>query len=104
ERQGIVEAVVIERKALADAIGLKAKAEASKEFGVAEADVIREKALAEATGIHEKAEAMKKLDGVGKEHEEFKLKLNKELQVDLAHINIQKDIADAQASVIGEAL
>lgn len=47
---------------------------------------------------------MKKLDGVGKEHEEFKLRLNKELQVDLAQINIQKDIADAQASVIGEAL
>ena len=30
--------------------------------------------------------------------------LDKELQVDLAEINIQKDIADAQADVIGEAL
>jgi hypothetical protein len=47
---------------------------------------------------------MKKLDGVGKEHEEFKLRLDKELQVDLAQINIQKDIADAQAQVIGDAL
>ena len=47
---------------------------------------------------------MKKLDGVGKEHEEFKLRLDKELQVDLAEINIQKEIADAQASVIAEAL
>lgn len=104
ERQGIVEAVVIEKKALAEAAGMKAKAAASKESGIAEADVIREKALAEANGIEEKAEAMKKLDGVGKEHEEFKLRLNKELQVDLAHINIQKDIADAQANVLGEAL
>ena len=60
--------------------------------------------MAEARGIEEKAEAMKKLDGVGKEHEEFKLRLNKELQIDLAGINIQKDIADAQASVIAEAL
>ena len=47
---------------------------------------------------------MKKLDGVGKEHEEFKLRLDKELQVDLAHVNIQKEIAYAQADVIGEAL
>ncbi|MBY8963039.1 flotillin family protein [Flavobacterium sp. D11R37] len=104
ERQGIVDALVIEKKALAEAAGLKAKAEAERELGLSEATVIKEKAMAEASGIEEKAEAMKKLDGVGKEHEEFKLRLNKELQVDLAHINIQKDIADAQANVIGEAL
>ncbi|GGB78326.1 flotillin family protein [Flavobacterium suaedae] len=104
ERQGIVDAVIIEKKALAEAAGLKARAEAEREFGLSEANVIKEKATAEASGIEEKAEAMKKLDGVGKEHEEFKLRLNKELQVDLAQINIQKDIADAQASVIGEAL
>ena len=104
EREGVVEAVVIEKKALAEASGIKAKAEANKEEGLAEADVIKEKAHAEASGIEEEAEAMKKLDGVGKEHEEFKLKLDKELQVDLAQINIQKDIADAQAEVIGEAL
>ncbi|WP_369814299.1 MULTISPECIES: flotillin family protein [Flavobacterium] len=104
ERQGIVDAVVIEKKALAEAAGIKAKAEAEKQLGVSEAEVIKEKALAEASGIEEKAEAMKKLDGVGKDHEEFKLRLNKELQVDLAHIHIQKDIADAQANVLAEAL
>ncbi len=104
ERQGIVEASIIEKKAKAEAAGISAKAEALKEEGLAEAEVIKEKALADAIGIEEKAEAMKKLDGVGKEHEEFKLRLDKELQVDLAHINIQKEIADAQAEVIGEAL
>lgn len=104
ERQGLVEANIIEKKAKAEAAGILAKAEAVKEEGMAEALVIKEKALADAAGIEEKAEAMKKLDGVGKEHEEFKLRLDKELQVDLAHINIQKEIADAQASVIGEAL
>lgn len=104
ERQGIVDAVIIEKKAVAEATGIKAKAEAEMQLGSMEAEIIKEKALAEALGIQEKAEAMKKLDGVGKEHEEFKLRLNKELQVDLAHINIQKDIADAQANVIGEAL
>lgn len=104
ERQGIVDAVVVEKMAMAEAAGMTAKATSSRDLGFAEAEVIREKAMAEAKGIEEKANAMKKLDGVGKEHEEFKLRLNKELQVDLAEINIQKDIADAQASVIGEAL
>ncbi|NQX84972.1 MAG: flotillin family protein [Flavobacteriaceae bacterium] len=104
ERQGLVEATIIEEKAKAEAAGILAKAQAIKEEGVAQAEVIKEQALAEASGIEEKANAMKKLDGVGKEHEEFKLRLNKELEVDLAEINIQKDIADAQAQVIGEAL
>ncbi|UNZ00008.1 SPFH domain-containing protein [Zhouia spongiae] len=104
ERQGLVEALIIEKKAKAEAAGIEAKAEAVRKEGTAEAEVIKEKALADAAGIHEKAEAMKQLDGVGKEHEEFKLRLDKELQVDLAQINIQKEIADAQASVINEAL
>ena len=104
ERQGIVEATIIEKKAKAEASGILAKAEAIKEEGLAEAEVIKEKAIADAAGIEEKAEAMKKLDGVGKDHEEFKLRLEKELQVDLAQINVQKDIADAQAQVIGDAL
>ncbi len=104
EREGVVEATVIEKTAKAEAAGIEAKAEAIRKEGLAEAEIIKEKALADAAGIEEKAEAMKKLDGVGKEHEEFKLRLDKELQVDLAHINIQKEIADAQAEVIGEAL
>jgi uncharacterized membrane protein YqiK len=104
EREGLVEALIIEKKAKAEATGIEAKAEAIQKEGLAEANVIKEKALADAAGIEEKANAMKKLDGVGKEHEEFKLKLEKELKVDLAKINIQKDIADAQANVIAEAL
>ena len=104
ERQGLVEANLIEKKAHAEAVGIAAKADALKAEGLTQAEIIKEKALAEAIGIQEKAEAMKKLDGVGKEHEEFKLRLNKELQVELAEINIQKDIADAQAQVLSEAL
>lgn len=93
ERQGFVEANVIEKKA-----------EALRKQGMMEAEILREKAVADADGIKEKAEAMKVLDGVGKEHEEFKLRLNKDKEVELAEINIQKDIADAQAMVIAEAL
>ena len=93
EKQGTVEASVIEKKA-----------EAMRKEGLAQAEVVREKALAEAKGIEEKAEAMKKLDGVGKEHEEFKLQLQKEKDIELAQINIQKDIAGAQAEVLSSAL
>ncbi len=93
EKQGTVEATVIEKKA-----------EALRKEGLAQAEIVREKALAEAKGIEEKAAAMKQLDGVGKDHEEFKLQLQKERDIELAHINIQKDIATAQADVLSEAL
>jgi uncharacterized membrane protein YqiK len=93
ERQGIVDANVVEKMA-----------EARRKEGLTQAEVTKEKALAEAAGIEEKAEAMKKLDAVGKDHEEFKLLLAKEKDIALAQINIQKDIADAQAMVLGDAL
>jgi uncharacterized membrane protein YqiK len=104
ERQGLVEATIIEKKAKAEAAGIEAKAEAKRKDGLAEAAVIKEKAFSDAAGIEEKANAMKKLDGVGKDHEEFKLRLDKDLQVDLAHVNVHRDIADAQAKVLGDAL
>ena len=47
---------------------------------------------------------MKQLDSVGKEHEEFKLKLEKEKDVEIAAINAQRGIAESQAGVMGEAL
>ena len=93
ERQGIVDATVVEKMA-----------DAKRKEGLAQAEVTKEKAFAEASGIQEKAEAMKKLDGVGKDHEEFKLLLAKEKEIELAQINIQKDVAEAQAMVLGEAL
>lgn len=104
EQQGLMEAAIIEKKAKAEAVGIEAKAEAKRKEGLVEAEVTKEKALAEATGIEEKADAMKKFDGVGREHEEFKLALQKEKDIELAQINIQKDIADAQAHVLSEAL
>jgi hypothetical protein len=62
------------------------------------------KAQAEADGITEKAKAMKLFDSVGREHEEFKLRLNKEKDIELAQIRTQADIAASQAGVLGEAL
>lgn len=97
EAQGVAEAKVIREKALSEAQGTEAQ-------GIAEAKIIKEKALSEAQGINEKALAMKEFDSVGKEHEEFKLRLNKEKEIELAEIAIQKDIAMAQAQVVSEGL
>lgn len=98
------EAVIIEKTSKAEAVGIEAKAEAKRKEGLIQAEVIKEQALAEAVGIQEKAEAMKKLDGVGREHEEFKLALQKDKEVELAQINIQKDVAESQAQVLSDAL
>jgi uncharacterized membrane protein YqiK len=104
EVRAVAEAKGIEVKAVAEAKGVEANAVALEKQGVAEASVMEKKYSAEAKGIREKADSMKMLDGIGKDHEEFKLRLDKEKSIDLARINIQKDIADSQAGVIQEAL
>jgi flotillin len=102
----LAEAVTAETAAtgLAEAQVQQAKADALQKQGLAEAKVIEVKAGAEAQGITAKAQAMKLFDGVGRDHEEFKLRLNKERDIELAQIHVQKDIAEQQALVLGEAL
>ncbi len=104
EKLGFVAARVNREKGLAEAEVVEVKAAAEQKKGIAEAKVMREKFSADAQGVKEKAQAMQALDGVGKEHEEFKLRLEKDKVIALADINIQKDIAEAQAKVIAEAL
>jgi flotillin len=89
---------------LAEAHVQEAKAISMEKQGLAEAKVLKEKYTSEAQGITEKAEAMKQLDSVGKDHEEFKLRLEKEKQVEFAAIEAQRSIAESQAGVVGEAL
>ena len=116
-KKKLAEGVTAEEAAsgFAEANVKTAMADAIEKEGTAEAKVIglkgQEEAKAtgamytvEAEGTHAKAEAMKALDGVGKEHEEFKLRLNKEKEVELAEIKIQAEIADAQASVLKSGL
>ncbi|WP_164103955.1 SPFH domain-containing protein [Candidatus Laterigemmans baculatus] len=89
---------------LADVRVMEARASALEKEGLAEAHVLQQKYASEAAGITEKATAMKELDSVGKEHEEFKLKLDKEKEVEIAAIQAQRQIAESQAGVVGEAL
>jgi len=81
-----------------------AMADAIEKEGEAEASVMELKFSADAKGITQKAEAMKLFDGVGREHEEYKLQLNKDLEVELQAIAAQQEIAEAQASMVAESL
>lgn len=89
---------------LAEAQVTLEKAVALEKEGTAEAKVIELKFEADAKGITQKAEAMKLFDGVGKEHEEFKLRLHKEKDVEIAGIDAQRQIAEAQAEMVAESL
>jgi len=104
EKEGHAEASVLQRKAEAEAKGLEAKAVAVEKHGTAEAEVMRVKYSSEANGIQEKAESMKLFDDIGKDHEEFKLRLNKDKDIEIAAIAAQQDIAEAQSRIVGEAL
>lgn len=101
---GLAAAEVTERSMVAEAKGKEALADALRKEGMAEAEVMELKFTADAKGITQKAEAMKLFDGVGREHEEFKLRLNKDREVELEAIAVQQRIAEAQASVIAKSL
>jgi len=83
---------------------MQIKAVAIEKQGTAEAKVLELKYHAEADGIRDKADAMKIFDAVGKDHEEFKLQLNKDRDIELAEINIRKQIAQEQAKIVSEGL
>lgn len=82
----------------------EAEAEGTKDRELAAAAGIEARMLAEAKGIEEKAKSMKLLHESGQLHEEFKLRLAKERDVELAAITVQRDIAQAHSTLVGEAL
>lgn len=104
QKEGSAEAMVIQRKAEASAKGKEANAVAVEKEGTAEATVMQLKYSSEAKGIEDKAEAMKLFDGVGREHEEFKLRLNKDKEIEIAGIDAQTKIAAEQSQLVGAAL
>jgi len=119
EAQGLAEATVIAKQGEASGIAKsaegKGEGEAISARGSAEAAAIEALRLAEAEGTEkqgladalaktEMAKAIELFNKASQDHEEFRLQLDKDMAVDLAGINVQKDIADAQARVVGEAL
>jgi hypothetical protein len=114
EKLGLVEARVSLEKMRAEAAGEEQKGLAAVKVrdadnavitarGIAEASNVREKLLAEAAGIAEKAVSMKALDEASREHEEFRLKLDKEKIIELETIHAKRDMAAASAQILAQA-
>jgi len=87
------------KKVLAEAVTKESAA-----VGMGEAEVMRAKGGADAEAIRQKADAMKLFGEAGQDHEEFKLELEKDKAIELAQIDVQRQIAEQQAIIIGEAL
>lgn len=81
-----------------------AEAQITFQMGEAEAKALQANYDAEAAGITEKAESMKLYDQVGRQHEEFKLKLALQEKVVVEEIHVKKDIAMSQAQVLAAAM
>ena len=95
--KGTAEGVSIESKGVAEGKSVEA-------IRLAEAQGAEKLGLAEALAKTEMAKAIELFNKASQDHEEFRLQLDKDKDVELADINIKKDIADAQARVMGEAL
>jgi flotillin len=93
-----------EKESMGKKILAEAATKESAAIGMGEAEVLRAKGEADAGAIRLKADAMKLLEEAGKDHEEFKLELEKSKTIELAQIDVQRQVAEQQALVIGEAL
>ncbi len=98
------EQTAAEKESLAKKMLAEAVAKEAAATGLGEAEVLKAKGMADAEAIELKAAAMKLFEEAGQEHEEFKLELEKEKDVELAEIDVQRQIAAEQAKVVGEAL
>ncbi|MFE3763529.1 flotillin family protein [Streptomyces sp. NPDC059104] len=83
---------------------LTAQAEGTKAQAGAEAAMIGEKLRAEAAGLTEKAAAMAALDEASRGHEEYRLRLAAEKEIRLAGLDVQRQVAEAQAMVVAAGL
>ncbi|TDD26714.1 flotillin family protein [Actinomadura sp. KC06] len=101
---GLAEVQVRERDAEAiEKVG-RAEAAVGREKALVEAARIRESLKAEAEGLTEKAGAMAALDDATRQHEEYRLRLEAEKDVRLAGIEVQRQVAEAQAGVLAAGL
>lgn len=102
--KGLADAQVKERDAVAsEALG-RAEAVVDREKALADAEGIKERLKGEAEGLSHKAEAMAALDTATREHEEYRLRLEAEKEIRLKGIDVQRQVAEAQAMVLAAGL
>ncbi len=126
EKVGRAEAQVVEARSQAEAVGMRARfdaeaegkekignaeahvrtadAEALAKMGDAEAHNIDVKFNAEARGLKEKFEAMKAMSPETRDHEEYRMRLERAHAETIKGIDAQTAIAKEQAEVLGVAL
>ncbi|MGA4860983.1 flotillin family protein [Streptomyces koyangensis] len=108
EKTGLAEAQATAARLRAEAEGERAKALARAEGTTAQASAdaaaVGEKLKAEAAGLTEKAAAMAALDEASRGHEEYRLRLAAEKEIRLAGLQAQKEVAEAQATVLATGL
>ncbi|MCX4767875.1 flotillin family protein [Streptomyces sp. NBC_01275] len=97
EKVGRAEAEATEARLRAEAEGVRANA-------LAEATAIAEKLKAEAEGLNQKAVAMAALDEASRGHEEYRLRIQAEKEIRLAGLEVQRQVAEAQATVLATGL
>ncbi|MFF9080379.1 flotillin family protein [Streptomyces rubiginosohelvolus] len=108
EKAGLAEAEATAARLKAEAEGARlkalAEAEGTQARATADAAVIGEKLKAEAAGLTEKAAAMAALDEASRTHEEYRLRLDAEKEIRLAGLEVQRQVAEAQATVLATGL
>ncbi|WP_338685314.1 flotillin family protein [Streptomyces acidiscabies] len=108
EKAGRAEAEATAARLRAEAEGTRAtalaRAEGAEAQALADARAIGEKLKAEAAGLTDKAAAMAALDEASRTHEEYRLRLAAEKEIRLAGLDVQRQIAEAQATVLATGL
>ncbi|KAB8196503.1 flotillin family protein [Nonomuraea phyllanthi] len=115
EKVGRAEALALKERLAAEAEGakamalvegdrLRARAEGEQAMALAAASAVGEKLKAEAEGLTEKAAAMAALDEASREHEEYRLRLEADKEIRLKHIDVSRQVAESQASVLAAGL
>ncbi len=101
---GLAEVLVQERSAAAiEKVG-QAEASVEERKAAVAAEAIALKLKSEAAGLTEKAAAMAALDEASREHEEYRLRLEAEKEIRLAGLDVQRQVAEAQATVLATGL
>ncbi|RNF82378.1 flotillin family protein [Montanilutibacter psychrotolerans] len=108
QKQGLSDAKVLEENLFAQARGEEslgsAKAKATRDLGMSEADVLLQKFKSEAEGLAQKFNALDALSDDARQHEEFRMQLEKSFEQAMAGIEANKEIAKEQSDVLAAAL
>ncbi len=97
------DAAAVEKQGIAIAVGIREKLLASVTAKEADAAATEAQMMAEARGLLEKANSMKQLEGETREHEEFRIKLEKDIELAMEALKAKVIMSKQHAEVLGKA-